>query len=144
MGMKQQSKRATFLDVGDAQDEIREIIDACISKNKVLTEEEKNKFIRLLRLSTLGLGKDFKFIFSTDIGRFDLGHVHHAACWLAYQTDTNIRIEGHIFEIKEVWYQLRDYLFTVFPFADTMSVQISKEQNIYGGNAEATGYDELG
>ena len=143
MEMKQQSKRATFLDVGDAQDSIRKILDKCINDNKPLNESERNEFIKLLRLSTLGLGKDFKFVFSSDEGSFDLGHVHHAACWLSYQDSNIVEIEKHKFKIKDIWYQLRDYFFTVFPFADTMSVQISKEQNIYGGTAEVTGYDEL-
>jgi len=126
--MKQQSKRATFLDVGDAQEKLRKIIDDCITNNKTLEENQREKFIKLLRLSTLGLGKDFKFIFSTNKGRFDIGHVHHAACWLAYQTDTTVDIEGNPFQIKELWYYLRDYLFFVFPHADTLSTKISQEQ----------------
>jgi len=131
---KQQSKRATFEDVGLAQDKLREYIDNCIKNNSILEIEEREEFIKLLRNSTLGIGKDFRFVFKTKEGHFDLGSVEYAAYWLAYQTNEKIMFKEKQFDIKDIWYQLRDNLFTVFPHAITMSVKISKEQTHLGAS----------
>jgi len=126
--MKQQSKRATFIDVGLAQEKILDYIDKCIDDNKPLDKKERKKFLRLFRMSTLGLGSDYPFLFNGKYKVYDLKHIAHAGGWLAYQDSSDVVLGNEIIEIKELWIKLRDYLLVVFPYADTLSTKISQEQ----------------
>jgi len=134
--MKQQSKRATFIDVGISQEKILKYIDNCIEENKPLDKKERLKFLRLFRMSTLGLGSDYTFLYNGKQKTYNLDHVAHAAGWLAYQEKTQVKLGDENIEIKELWIKLRDYLLIVFPHADTLSTKISQEQ-IHLGTASS-------
>ena len=122
MVMNQQSKRATFEDVGFAQDKLLDFIDICIEENRVLTKGERKNFIKNLRLATLGLDTEYQFFIGKQ--QHPLGHVGHAAYWLAYQKTNPIIINGESIEVKQFWIILRDLLFKIFPHAIEMSVKI--------------------
>lgn len=130
--MKQQSKRASFIDVGFAQDKLRKYIDDCIEYNKPLDKNERNKFIKLLRDSTLGLGINYPFLYSGKLKTYDLNHVEHAAYWLAYKEKNPVRLGDEEIEIKNLWLKLRDNLFIIFPHAVTLGFKISQEQIRFG------------
>jgi len=133
--MKQQSKRATFIDVGISQEKILKYIDNCIEENKPLDKKERIKFLQLFRMSTLGLGSDYRFLYNGKFKTYNLNHVAHAAGWLAYRDSTPVLLGNENVEIKELWIKLRDYLLIVFPHADTLSTKISQEQIRLGSTA---------
>lgn len=141
--MKKQQKRATFEDVGLAQDKLLSLIDECIEENKPLDEKNRKQFIRSYRLATLGLGSEFRFVLNGRKQGYDMGCLGHAAYWIAYQNSNIICIKDEDIRIEKFWLKLRDMLFMVFDPAIELAVKISKEQNIYGGDAEATSYDEI-
>ena len=140
--MKQESKRATFEDVGTAQDVILDFVDKCIDDNRTLTKDERKKFTRNLRLATLGMGTEYRFLMKGRKKTYDLKHVEHAAYWLAYRTKNPVDMDEEKIEIALFWRTLRDMLFLVFPHAIETSIKISKEQLEYlKGQSEATDYE---
>jgi len=129
MKHRQQSKRATFEDVGAAQDKLRVFVDECIEQNKILNEKEREYFIRLFREATLGFGANHKFTIESKNKSYSLLSVGHAANWIAYQMKTPISMrDGEQIDIKMFWWRLRDELFTIFDEAIHLSVKISQEQ----------------
>ena len=141
--MKKQQKRATFEDVSISQDYLIELINECIEENKCLAVKDRKKFIRAYRNATLGLGSEYKFIINGRNQSYDFGHLGHAAYWIAYRNNPVISIKNENIKIKQFWLKFRDMCFVVFDPAIELAVKISKEQNIYGGDAEATSYDEI-
>lgn len=130
--MKQQQKRATFEDVCKAQDSLINIIDKCIEENRCLTKAERDRFRNIYRLGTLGLGSEFDFVIKGEKKSYKLGHVGHAANWIAYRDNNIISIGEDNIEIKFFWLKLRDMLFTIFDYSIETAIKISKEQTHLG------------
>ena len=128
--MKQkQSKRATFEDVGSAQDKIRKYIDNCIRDNKLLDEKHRDTFIKIYREATLGLGGGYPFFYTGKLQTYKFPNIDHAVFWLLYRDSTQITMPtGETIPIKELWITLRDRLFELFPQAINLSIKISQEQ----------------
>ncbi len=142
--MKQQV-RATFEDVCNSQDALLIFLDKCIDGNKVLSNDEKNIFIKLFRTATLGLASEHVFFIKGKNRGYKYGsHVAHAACLLAYHTSNKVQIGDYVFDIKTLWMKLRDYCFKIFPSAQEMSIKISKEiVDMYSGHTSSFDYDDL-
>jgi len=139
-----QQKRATFEDVCIAQDILTDFIDTCIEKNEPLNKENRKKFINSFRLSTLGLGSEKTFSIQGKHQLYNLGHVGHAAYWLAYQTKNPVHLGSDVFEMEQLWLHLRDLCFSIFPFAQEMSIKISKEiVDMYHGNTSSYDYGDI-
>jgi hypothetical protein len=140
----EQQKRATFEDVCKAQDDLVDFLDECIKKNQPLQKKERNKFIKIFRLATLGLGSEHLFFIEGHMKGYTVGHVGHAAYWLAYQTKNTIQLGQDIFEIRDFWLLLRDYCFQIFSAAQELSIKISKEiVDLYQGNTSSYDYDDI-
>jgi len=138
MSFKQQSKRASYVDVKKAQKNIIQKIDTLIDENRVLTDKERNNFLHnLLPDSTLGLGVEFSFFIRGKKEKYSLGHIEHGIRWIAYREFSSVKIGEEKIEIKELWKKTRDYLFIVFPYALTLSFKISQEQIKLGGSKPA-------
>jgi len=135
--MKKSQKRATFEDVCFAQDSLIEFVDVCIAENKPLDIADRKKFRNNFRLATLGLGSEFTFIINGKKETYNLGHVGHAAYWIAYRTDKIVTIGEEKIEIKYFWLKLRDMLFTIFDHAIETAIKISKEQTRLGSSEAA-------
>lgn len=130
--MKNQQKRATFEDVCKSQDMLIDLIDNCIDENKPLAVKDRKKFRNVFRLATLGLGSEFTFIINGKNKSYDLGHVGHAANWIAYRDNSKVLIGEEYIEIKFFWLKLRDMLFVIFDYAIETAIKISKEQTRLG------------
>ena len=130
--MKKLQRRATFEDVGNAQDIVLDFIDECIKENRPLNVDERKFFIENLRLATLGLTTEYGFIMDGKNKKYDLKHVGHAACWLAYRQDNPVKLGDEFINISEFWKKLRDMLFLIFPHAIETSIKISREQKFTG------------
>lgn len=143
--MKKQQKRATFEDVCSAQDVLDDLIEQAIKKDGPLSDKNKKKFKTNFRLATLGLSSEYRFLLRGNNGTYDMGHVGHAFRWLVKRTKNPIVFDNgeDKIKLKDCWIQLWDYLDKIYDPALETSIKISKEQNIYGGNAEATSYDEV-
>jgi len=140
----EQQKRATFEDVCKAQDRLLTLIDKHIQNNEPLKKGERKKFIDTFRLATLGLGSEHFFYIEGKNKGYKIGHVGHAAYWLAYRNETIVNLGKDTFEIKEFWLKLRDYCFTLFSHAQEMSIKISKEiVDLYQGNTSSYDYDDV-
>jgi len=131
-----QQKRATFDDVCRAQDKLLFFINECIKKNIILTDTNRQTFIESFRLATLGLGAERRFFIQGNCQRYDLGHVGHAAYWLAYRDTNPVTLGVDLIPIRMFWLRLRDECFYLFPKAQEMSIKLSKEQT-YMGPAKA-------
>jgi len=107
----EQQKRATFEDVCNAQDHLLTLIDNHIQRNKPLKKDERKKFVNAFRLATLGLGSEYFFYIQGKNKGYNIGHVGHAAYWLAYRNETIVTLGHDTFEIKDFWLKLR--LFSV-------------------------------
>ena len=130
--MSQQQKRATFEDVSNAQNQLRSFIDNCIQQNKVLTTQERERFIRLLQTATLGIGTETRFYIKGKQGKYLFGHVGKAAYDIAYTNTNFIVIYNEIFPIKTLWAALRNYLFDIYDHAIALAIRISQEQTRMG------------
>jgi len=126
--MKPQSKRATYLDVKRSQLNLLELVNECIEENRPLRQKERNDFYNILSDSTLGLGIKYRFLYNGKKQTYDLGHMEHAAMWIAYRDKNIVSLKYETVEIKELWKKLRDLLFQIFPYAKTFSTKISQEQ----------------
>lgn len=137
MKPKQQQKRATFQDVGQSQDLLRQKIDDLIKENRPLTTQEREAFIHNFREATLGFGANHIFKIAKQGKSYSIGSVGHAALWISYrETNPVVMTDGISIEIKELWKELRLSLFTVFDEAVHLSVKISQEQ-IHVGPSKA-------
>jgi len=84
------------------------------------------------------------FLYSRENKGYNIGHVGHAAYWLAYRNETIVTLGHDTFEIKDFWLKLRDYCFTLFSPAQELSVKISKEiVDLYQGNTSSYDYDDV-
>jgi len=131
---EKQSKRATFLDVASSQDQLRSLIDKLIAENRPLHDtKERNKYIRLFRESTFGIGTKKPFLIKGQNKTYTLPNIQHAGYWLAYRDTDMIHFEGgeHI-PIQKIWRQFRDGLFQIYPHALELSAKMSKEQTHTG------------
>lgn len=125
-------KRATFEDVCKAQDSLLYFLDDCIENSRVLDKKNRVTFIRLFRLATLGIGSEHNFVIVGKCKSYHLGHVGHAAYWIAYRNVSDVRLGDEVFDIRLLWLQLRDCCFQLFPKAQEISIKISKEQTRFG------------
>lgn len=142
--MTEQQKRATFEDVCKAQDTLLQFIDDCISENKALDARDRVAFIRLFRLATLGIGSEHTFVLQGKQRSYHLGHVGHASYWIAYRTTSQILLGQECFDIKQLWLQLRDHCFQLFPKAQEISIKMSKELvDLYTGTTSSFDYGDL-
>ena len=132
-----QQKRATFEDVCVAQDKLIDMLDKCIEDNKPLSVKERKYFIQLFRVATLGLGSEMMFFIKGESKGYKIGHVGHAAYWLAYRDGPMVALGRDVFEIREFWLKLRDYCFQIFSLSQEMSIKISKEQVRFGSSEAA-------
>lgn len=128
-----EQKSARFNDVGKSQEIVLKILDQAIEENRILTEKERDKFIKHMRVATLGLGTEHRFIIKGKNQSYDLNHVGHVSYWLSYQKTNKIQMGSEdTIEIKEFWKILRDHFWQIFPYADFTSIKISKEQTHMG------------
>jgi len=134
---KKSQKRATFEDVCIAQDSLIACIDICIDKNKPLDRKDRNRFRNDFRLATLGLGSEHVFVINGIKKSYNLGHVGHAARWIADRTNFLVDIGDEQIEIKFFWLKLRDMLYTIFDPAIETAIKISKEQTRLGASEPA-------
>ena len=132
-----QQKRATFEDVCAAQDKLIDMLDKCIEGNKPLSVKERRYFIQLFRVATLGLGSEMTFYIKGESKGYKIGHVGHAAYWLAYQGGPCVALGRDVFQIRDFWLKLRDYCFQIFSLSQEMSIKISKEQVRFGSSEAA-------
>lgn len=129
--MKKTQIRATYTDVCNAQDKLRKMIDVFIQEKRAIQNiNERERFIFFLREATRGLGTQHKILFKGEKQTYDFGHAEHFAYILAYETEQQVTIQqtGEKIPIEKLWITLRDALFHIFPYAVTMSTQISHEQ----------------
>ena len=134
-----QQKRATFNDVGNAQDKLDRLIKDIITNNKPLDASEQKQLKKTFRLATLGLCSEHQFFLKTSKGVHDLGHAGHAFRWLIKQTKNPVVFhnpEEHI-ALKEIWQQLWDVFNKVYDPALNVSIKISKEQTHFGPSEPA-------
>jgi len=131
---EKQSKRATFIDVGHSQDQLRRLIDELISKNRPLHDtKERNRFIQLFRESTFGIGTKKNFLIKGKNKTYTLPNIQHAGYWLAYRDTNQVHFEGgEYIQIQQIWRQFRDGLFQIYPHALELSAKMSKEQTHTG------------
>lgn len=130
--MKQQQRRATFEDVSQAQDKLLKIVDRCIQEKRCLKKSERKNFFRKYRWATLGVDSKMNINIQGEKKSYNLGHVGHAAYWLAYQQQNVVSMGDEQIEIQVFWKKLRDKLFYIFPVALRMAVKMSKEQTRFG------------
>ena len=138
--------RATFEAVFSAQQKLRKHLDALITENRPLEdEEERDLFMRELSYATLGLGNDLVVTFYGD-GALIRKDIETTARWLSYQTSnivsTPFELYGNMsstrnIPIHQLWRFLRDHLFTIYPLALKHSVAMSREQE---GQKKPAGY----
>jgi len=139
-----QQKRATFEDVCRAQDVLLKFLDICIETNETLDQKKRTEFIHSFRLATLGLGSERQFYVEGSFQKYNIGHVGHAAYWLAYRTENPIVIGRDTIPIKVFWLHLRDECFNLFPLAQEMSIKMSKEiVDYFQGNTSSFDYSDL-
>jgi len=122
-----ESKRATFIDVGNAQWNILDLIDKCIAENRPLKKSEKEFFFENFRMATQGLTADYTFFLKGKQKTYDFINLGHMAYWLMNRESSTVDMTLEKFEIKEIWRQFRDTLIRSFPSADETSSKISKE-----------------
>jgi len=129
-----QSKRATYNDIAEAQDKLRHLIDRLITEKRPLqNDKERERFIKLVRDATFGMGTETSLIVRGRQRTYNLKHMQHAAYWLAYQKDTPVLFDGgEAIEIEKLWRELRDRFFIVFPNALAMAARMSQEQTHLG------------
>lgn len=131
--MKQQQRRATFEDVRHAQNTIRVWIDGLILKNKPLTENEREKFIKLMQLASLGIGTAEIFMITTREKTHNFPHIESALYWVCYQENAKVKLGNETIQIKEIWKKIKTkWCFEIFPYALQESIKISKEQTHLG------------
>lgn len=141
--MKQQ-KRATFEDVCIAQDKLLDFLDTCIQKSLLLDVRKRQFFIENFRLATLGIGSERHFFIQGEQQRYDIGHVGHAAYWLAYRDNDPVKVGNDMIPIRRFWLQLRDECFYLFPKAQEISIKMSKEiVDYFQGNTSSYDYKDL-
>ena len=128
--MKQkQSKRATYEDVGHAQDRIRKYIDNSIKNDRLFDEKHRDNFIKIYREATLGLGGREPFFYPGEKKTYKFPNLDHVVFWLLYQDTTKIIMPtGETIELKNFWKMIRDKLFELFPHAINLAIKISQEQ----------------
>lgn len=148
--------RATYEDTKNHQEELRKNLNILINENRCLkNEEERDKMFSLLDDSTYGLGEkritlrllDRKTVAINDFQMF-------IRCLFDYEKNiidadfffdvTGKYLESNI-EIKLLWKQIKNNLYSVFPDALNAAVRMSKEQKSGFGESnieEAAGFGE--
>jgi len=130
--------RATFEDTKRKQLLFLHKLDELIQKNSPIPKKERDDFLNLLADSTFGLGTN-EFSFWLNDGRVLRGNNFESFVRSLFYHESNT-VDGDFFfktlgrykdftvNIGELWMQVRNKCFDVFPEALAMSLRISKER----------------
>ena len=131
--------RATFEDTKTNQRNLRRKLDLLIDENRAVENEvEREEFIELLSNSTIGLGTDPVKIRLGNRVVIEVPNLEQFIYELLYVKSNNVDSDFFyyltgkqhkcVIPIKDLWVNIRRYLFAVFPLAKAHTIRMSKER----------------
>lgn len=138
---KNKQDRRTHEDVLYYQQRMLDIVSSKIQFNDILNEEEKKDWLKTISYALMSWGVNTKVFYDTPSAKIPFGDVHAFSMhFLTYKKQVKIHYKGndYMFDIKDLWELLFDYLLNGFGKAEDQAMFISKEASI---NEQWSGYE---